>query len=243
MKSETSEHILTYGTRRIPFQLRTMERKRLRITVRPDLSVRADAPNTFTEPEIIAAMQSKAAWVSSQLDELEAYHPLPKPHRYVSGETIVYLGRQYRLKVEPGERHPARLRGKFLQITATDPKDRDSIKKTVDAWYRQRAEVIFEKYLKACLPIASRHAIRQPTVSIRKMRTRWGSCSATGRVTLNLHLIQAPVHCIEYVIMHELCHLKHHNHSPAFYSLLNRCMPDWRKRRQLLKQVVITQVD
>ena len=243
MKTETSEHILSYGTRRIPFQLRTMERKRLRITVRPNLSVRADAPDTFSESEILEAMQSKASWVASQLDELEAYHPLPKPHRYVSGETIVYLGRQYRLKIEQGENLPAKLRGKFLHITAADAKDRKSIKIKVEAWYRQRAEVTFARYLQNCLPVTSRHGITEPIVSIRKMRTRWGSCSAKERVTLNLHLIQAPVHCIEYVIMHELCHLKHHNHSPAFYSLLSRCMPDWQKRRQLLKQVVITQVD
>lgn len=243
MKTKTSEHILNYGNRRIPFQLQTMERKRLRITVRPNLSVKAYAPNTFTEPEILEAMQSKASWVASQLDELEMYHPLPKPHSYISGETIIYLGRQYRLKVEQGESQPAKLRGKFLNITATDPQDRNSVRDKVDAWYRNRAEAVFTRYLQACLPVTSRHGISEPTVSIRKMRTRWGSCSAKERVTLNLHLIQAPVHCIEYVIMHELCHLKHHNHSPAFYSLLSRCMPDWQKRRQLLKQVVIAQVD
>jgi len=118
-----------------------------------------------------------------------------------------------------------------------------ALKNKVDAWNRQRAEVTFARYLQTCLKVTSRHRLTEPTVSIRKMRTRWGSCSAKERVTLNLHLIQAPVHCIAYVIMHELCHLKHHNHSPAFYALLNRCMPDWQKRRQLLKQVVITQVD
>lgn len=231
--------VLVYGERRIPYRLRFLDRKRLRIVVKPDLSVTVDAPKEFNEDEVREALHSKARWIIRQLGEFEEYLPLPTQHKFISGETFVYLGRQYRLKVEEGVVTPAKLRGKFLHVTVSDKHDLGAVQSSVDAWYRGRAEEIFCHYLKNCLKVGKRHAIEEPTLTIRKMRTRWGSCTASGRITLNLNLIQAPVHCIEYVVMHELCHLVHHDHSPHFFRLLTRCMPDWKKRREILKRVVL----
>lgn len=238
MKTEALEQVLVYGERRIPYRLRFSDRKRLRITVRPDLSVVADAPGRFSEQEAREAVRSKARWILRQLASFEEFHPLPMPHKFVSGETFVYLGRQYRLKVETGEKAPAKLRGRFLHVAVAEKTDAKAVQRSLDAWYRVRAGEVFHRYLSACVEIGRRHGIAEPTLTIRDMRTRWGSCTAAGRITLNLKLIHAPVHCIEYVIMHELCHLVHHDHSPRFYRLLCRCMPDWEKRRALLRTVV-----
>mgnify|MGYP005846965785 CR=1 FL=1 len=241
MKTETAERteqVLVYGARRITCRLGFSDRKRLRIVVKPDLSVRVDAPNGFSEDEILKALRSKARWILRQLCEFEDFHPLPTPHKFISGETFVYLGRQYRLKIQVGEKSPAKLRGRFLHVTVPDKSDTKAVKAALDAWYRARAEDLFRRYLASCLEIARRHGVEEPSLTIRDMRTRWGSCTSAGRVTLNLKLIYAPVHCIEYVIMHELCHLVHHDHSPRFYRLLSRCMPDWEKRRAVLRQVV-----
>lgn len=233
--------MLVYGERRIPYQLRRSDRKVLRIVVRPDLTVTADAPRGATDEEVDAALRSKARWVARQVESFRAFQPLPVPQRFVSGETLVYLGRQYRLKVEQGERGPAKLRGRYLHVTVADRGERAAVRRAVERWYRGRAEEVFGRYLGRRLEVAGRHGVREPEVVIREMRTRWGSCSAVGRLTLNVKLVQAPVHCIEYVIMHELCHLVHHDHSQRFYRLLGRCMPDWEGRREVLRGVVVAE--
>lgn len=239
MKTESCERILVYGERRIPYRLKRSGRKRLRIVVKPDLTVTADAPHVFSDEEVTEAIQSKARWVARQVDSFAEFHPLPTPHRYVSGETLAYLARQDRLKVAEGDRAPAKLRGRYLHVAVADRRDREAVRRSIERWYRGRAEDVLRRYLERCMEVAGRHGVREPMLVIRDMRTRWGSCSAAGRLTLNLKLVQAPVHCIEYVIMHELCHLAHHDHSPAFYRLLTRCMPDWEVRREVLRGVVV----
>lgn len=242
MMTEATECVVKYGARRIAYELRISDRKKLRITVRPDLSVRVEAPTGYSNEEIEEAVRSKGRWLVKQLDEIAAFHPLPKPYQFVSGETLVYLGRQYRLRVSKGEPSPAKLKGKYLEISINDMKDTDAVKSAVNAWFRSRAEDRFAKSFARCLEVAQRHGASDATMIIRKMRTRWGSCTAEGRVTLNLYLVQAPVHCIDYVVMHELCHTVEHNHSKAFYRLLTRCMPDWQKRKAVLNGVLVREV-
>ena len=237
--TEDMNQILSYGSRQIAYQLHIMPRKRLRLVVTPDMSVHAYAPETFCEDEILTAIQAKAPWIARHLDAMREFHPLPAPHRYLSGVTFMYLGRQYRLRVGQGDPVPAKLRGRFLHVAVADKTDAAATRKSVDAWYRLRADEIFHRYLDRCMQVASRHGVKEPTVTIRSMRTRWGSCSPSGRITLNLNLIQTPVHCVEYVVMHELCHLVHLNHSKPFYQLLARCMPDWERRRAVLTQIAI----
>jgi hypothetical protein len=236
-----SEHILEYGNRRIPYRLTRQKRKRIRILVAPDLTVSVFAPLRARDEQIHHVLLQKARWIIRKLDKIKSFHPLPAPKPYISGETFCFLGRQYRLKVETGEKRPAKLKGKFLHLSVPNKQDRKAVKTAVDHWYRQRAEETFTRYLQKCSEVTERHGLPKASLTLRKMRTRWGSCSSKGRITINTNLIQAPVHCIEYVVMHELCHLKHHNHSPAFYKLLTQCMPDWQTRRSTLHRTVIPQ--
>jgi len=239
MRIDKSMKAIAFGIRKITYNLHRQDRKRMRIAVLPELTVDVFAPITANEERIEAALMKKAAWIAGKLDALERYHPLPEPKKYISGETLVFLGRQYRLKVEQGVRQPAKLRGRFLRVWVVDKKNTRNIKKAVDTWYRKRTHETLGRYLEKCYTIASRHGVAEPVLLIRTMRRRWGSCSIKGRITLNINLVKAPVHCIEYVIMHELCHMKFHHHSKAFYSLLSRCQPDWRIRKEVLDKVVI----
>jgi predicted metal-dependent hydrolase len=239
MKPDQAEYFIEFGTRRIAYRLKRGVRKHLKIVVSPDLSVKVLAPVRADEAKIEEVLQKKAAWIARAIDKLESFHPLPEPKQYISGETLFYLGRQYRLKVENGSRRPSKLIGKYLWVWANGRSETQTIKRDVDEWYRNRAREILNRYLESCYGIASRHGVPFPRVAIRSMRRRWGSCSEHGRITLNTKLIQAPVNCVEYVIMHELCHLKHHNHSKAFYSLLTRCLPDWRHRKELLARFIV----
>ncbi|MBW1754367.1 MAG: M48 family metallopeptidase [Deltaproteobacteria bacterium] len=233
-KTKVAAHVIEFGSRKIPYRLHRADRKRLRVVVSPELTVEVFAPRTVNDDLIHLSVKKKAPWIARTLDKLESYHPLPAPKRYVSGETVVYLGRQYRLKVVKDSKQPAKLLGRFLRVWVEDKNDTQSVKKAVDQWYRKRARATLDRYLDKCYTVALRHGVPEPLLVIRKMRRRWGSCSNRGRITLNVNLVKVPVHCIEYVIMHELCHLKHNNHSKAFYSLLTRCQPDWRKRKETL---------
>ena len=237
MKIKAAGRTIDFGSRKIAYTLHRSDRKRLRIVVAPELTVDVFAPKNADDKTVHAAIMKKASWIARKLDTLASYHPLPSPKRYISGETLVYLGRQYRLKVAQGPRQPAKLLGRFLWVSVKDKSDTQDVRQAVVSWYRKRANETLARYMEKCFAIASRHGVPKPIPVIRTMKRRWGSCSLRGRITINTNLIQVPIHCIEYVIMHELCHLKHHNHSRAFYSLLTRCQPDWRKRKETLDRI------
>jgi predicted metal-dependent hydrolase len=111
------------------------------------------------------------------------------------------------------------------------------IKRLVQQWYRERAEVILRERLTACHQLAARHGVPLPPLTIRRMKTRWGSCTKSRRMLLNPELVKVTKDCIDYVILHELCHLKENHHGPRFWTLLRRVLPDWRQRRTELNRL------
>lgn len=225
-----------YGDERIVFVLNRVAsaRPRIGIHVLPEGSVRVDAPEDAALADVLAAVQKRARWIWIRL---QARHELGLhvlPREYVSGESHFYLGRRHMLKIFPRSDAPAGvklLRGK-LEITSAsnDPK---RIRSLLEAWYRRRAQEVFARRLTE-LTAAAPWLGQVPPFRLQVMRTQWGSCSPARELLLNPHLVKAPRPCIDYVLAHELCHLKQHNHSPAFYRLLSALLPDWPARKEEL---------
>lgn len=230
-------HMLQYGTTTIEYQVIYADRTTLAIHVHPDLRVTVEAPPHTAPATIKERVRKRASWILRQQRNFELYGFDQPLREYVSGETHYYLGRQYRLKVlqsaTSGE--SARMsRGRIL-IYVQDTQDHDRVKQLLENWYRKQARRVFQERLDEWYPKAARLGIEYTDMVIRRMKSRWGSCTPAGKITLNLKLIQMPKVCIDYVIVHELVHRKYPNHSPEFYALLDRIMPDWRERKERLK--------
>jgi predicted metal-dependent hydrolase len=235
------QHRVQFGTTTIDYELVFSKRKTFAVHVYPDCSVVVDAPLDTSLSEVEQRVHHRSAWILRQQRQFQQ-SPAAKvalPRRYVSGEAYRYLGRQYRLKVVQSIVERVVLSRGQLLVSVQDTTDKTRIAELLAGWYRGRARHVFNERLRACFPRVEPLGVSLPDFTIREMKTRWGSCSGAGRVTLNPRLIQVSKDLIDYVILHELCHLKEHNHSPAFYALLDRVLPDWRERRQRLNQAEV----
>lgn len=231
---ETHSDAVMWGTVEISYQYHFSRRKTISISVHPDLSVTVKAPQGTSLDTIRAFVRRRGSWISRAWRDFEQYLPKQPPRRYVSGETHRYLGRQYRLKVETGETNYVKCLLGYLQVVVDEEPTADKIKMLLESWYRRHAKIIFRERLLACHQKAAKAGIPLPTFVIRRMASRWGSLSSKGRITLNLLLMGAPKECIDYVILHELCHFKVRCHGTRFWALLERFMPDYEEQRRKL---------
>jgi predicted metal-dependent hydrolase len=225
-----------YGRQRIEYALRYSKRATLGIDVNPDLSVVVTAPTGSSDAAVQQRVEKRAAWIIEQQRFFETYLPAIPPRQYVSGETHRYLGRQYRLRIHAADADAVKLARGQLNVGLADVTKKDRVRALVTRWFRDRAEAVFGEQFAVWVEKARRLEIEAGGFQIRHMKNRWGSCTGEGRILLNPDLIVAPVISIEYVIAHELCHLKEHNHGAGFYRLLRDLMPDWEQRRERLNQ-------
>ena len=207
------------------------------IKVHPDQRVVATAPIDASDKIIHDAMMKRARWIWQSLQDFaqQKDHVLPK--RYVSGETQFYLGRRYVLKVlVNSETEPSvKLSRGQLKVTLPqsdaqlDTEERAAlVKSLIDKWYQNKAELISRDRIKALIHKAS-WVENSPSFKLMVMKKQWGSCSTKGNLILNPHLVKAPKECIDYVILHELCHIAEYNHSERFWRLLTQVMPNWKE--------------
>jgi len=227
---------IIYGKNEISYELIFQERKTLGIKVFPEGSVKVFAPLETSNEKIEEKVKEKARWILKQQNDFLSYHPLTPIRKYINGETHLYLGRQYILHSEIAKENLVKVyRGKLV----VQHKPNTKVETVVKNWYRNKAAEHFKSVLEEKLNLFSKFTIEQPELVIRMMNKRWGSCTMKGKLILNPELIKAPKGSIEYVMIHELCHLVHHNHTKAFYELQEKMMPDWKKWKTKLEYSLV----
>lgn len=225
---------IRYGDVHIAFAIRFVPRPRRRISIHvlPEGAVRVDAPEEAAPEAVIAAVQRRARWLWRELEARRERCRHVLVREYVSGESHFYLGRRHMLKVVLAEGRKSSVKLLRGQLLVTVPRrDPLLVRSALDEWYRQRAREVFARRLAELAPPWLAVA---PSFRLLNMRTQWGSCSPSGELVLNPQLVKAPRVCIDYVIFHELCHLREHNHSPEYYRLLASVMPDWASHKAML---------
>ncbi len=230
---------IQYGTQAIHFHLKRVERKTLGIEVHPDLSVWAIAPLDSKLNEIKEKMLKRSSWIIKQRNYFEQFLPRTPERQYVSGETHFYLGRRYILRIRKGQIDQVKLKGSDLIVFYSKDKSCHHIKNLLAAWYYSHAQSKFDKKINRALDLFKPYKIAKPEFEIRRMKNRWGSCTTKGKIILNPELIKAPGPCIEYVIIHEMCHLIHPNHGKEFYNLQNKLNPNWNRWKSKLESTLI----
>ncbi len=208
--------------------------KTIKYKVYPDLTIKVIVPKEISELELQTRIEKKKLWLKKSIEFYAQNQTLPE-QSYKSGSSIKYLGRQYRLKIEESNIRSVKLKGKYIIIT-TPTKEEQLIHDFIYEWYRIHAYSIFKRIASKCIKKLEKYDINYPDIFIRMMKKRWGSCiQKKNKIILNLSLIKESTQSIEYVIMHELCHLKYAKHNRQFYTLFSIVMPDWQIRKKKLE--------
>jgi len=198
----------------------------------PDGKVRVSAPNNLSDESIIMFVKTKLGWIKKQQEKFEL-QPRQSEREYVSGETLYVWGHQYFLQVEHNQKKNSLvIEGNKAILSVRKESTAKQREKFVNEWYRSLLKTEVEKYLPKWEAITGLYC---DSWQSKYMITKWGTCNtSTRKIWLNLQLAKKPIECLEYVILHELAHLKVKNHGPDFVAILDLHMPYWRECKKML---------
>ncbi|MCE9500098.1 MAG: M48 family metallopeptidase [Leptospira sp.] len=229
------QHSVTFEAKKINYSLIRTNRRTLAIFVYPDKTVLVKAPLFVRSTDIQNRIIKKAKWIIKKQEHFGNYRPQVLPKEYLQGETHRFLGEDYLLKIVTAKDTKVELQNEYILVSLSKTENRTLIKKALNHWFMDQAKTVFGERIEHCLELMKSFGLPVARFKIKKMRSRWGSCSINHNISLNLKLIHAPIECIDYLIVHELCHLKEHNHSKNFYKLLSAVFPDLKERQHKLK--------
>jgi predicted metal-dependent hydrolase len=234
-------HQILYGDQIIEFMLERKPVKNVNLNIKPDMSVCVSADEKVPLDFIMKFVKDKASWIVKNVGYFKQVQPEVRNEKeYVSGESFKYLGKQYRLRVEESDQEQVKYFRGFIYLYVRDKSDNKRKEELYQLWLKQRAETIFRESLDKMYPIIRKYNIEKPDISIRQMKSRWGSCFIESKtILLNFDLIKAPKHCIDYVVLHEMIHFLYKNHNQDFYNFQATLMPDWKQRKAILDEEVV----
>ena len=241
MTFRTEARRTTFGSTAIEYTLRRSTRRRKTVEIAVDLvdGVLVAAPASATTDELDNFVRRRAPWILRRLAERDGGGSIPK-REWVTGETLLYLGRQYRLRfVDHDGLTPAvvRLSGRWLEVPQPRCEDkseeRQGIIQAVERWYRQHAETKLKQRVEL---YACRLGVRPKRILVRSQTKRWASCGPDGALRFNWRIIMAPLSLVDYVVIHELCHLRHASHDGRFWQCVAAVIPDYSERREGLRR-------
>jgi hypothetical protein len=216
---------------------RSSNRETVGLAVDPDEGVVVTAPDDVSEDTIREIVRSRAAWIFEKQARIEELEQPPLKKEFLSGEKLSYLGRRYRLQIIKNGDHTTPTvtlkEGKFYVSIDGDGEDRrKTIRQALIAWYRQHARA---KLAERVGRYADKVGVTPRSVEVKNQQKRWGSCTKTGDLLFNWRIIMAPMSIVDYVVVHELCHLKEENHTERFWRMLKTVIPDYEERKEWLR--------
>ena len=231
---------LKIGTTLISYTIRrSLRAKYVSLSISAD-GVQVVAPFTMNDSEIISLVEKKQKWVFNKLESYrQRLSQMPVERKFVSGEKLLFLGNNYPLKVLEQKDNYTNVNltdGQFLVAINADlpiEKRQEEIQGKLEQWYIKKAKELITKRLEL---FSDKIGVKVNAVRFKNQKTRWGSCSQKGNLNFNWKLVMAPTFIVDYVVVHELCHLKQLNHSPAFWLLVGNQISDYKEMRKWLKE-------
>lgn len=233
------EDYIIHNNRKIYYKVERKNVKNINLKVNIEKNVNISVPQSISDKEVIDFVKKKADWIIKQQDYYETFSEQKENINFENGETIYLLGKQYLINVLPNIENKIEIKGKYIKIYIKEKyiSNKKYINNFYEKWLRNYSTKIITELVIRYQEMMNGYGIKYPKVMIRRMKQRWGSClPQNNTVIFNIKLIKTPMCCIEYVVLHELCHFKYHNHNEKFYNFVNIFMTDWKERKKLLDE-------
>jgi predicted metal-dependent hydrolase len=222
----------------IDYKIVYSRRSSIGISVNPDSGIVVRAPYRTSRKTIENIVQSKSSWIKKHLESHSSLIRINNNKEYIEGESHYFRGNEFFLRLVDSERSFININADVIEIGLKVKEDKIKIKVLLERWHREMAQELFREKLNDIIQRFKDHNFSPAGFNVRVMKGRWGSCNSKGKITLSTDLVKLKEIYLEYVILHELCHLKHHNHSPEFYRLLSEVFPQWKSVRKELRRYI-----